>query len=177
MRGCFSLLSKEHDLGRYGTGIFVASAEDDVIARVLPTLPRYFPHVSFTFVVAKGYAELFSSAGEILWLEDIKASPTRWLAFLRKRRFDLCIVLCVGRPTYRKTKLAALLLNARRTIVYNEYGDSFLLDRAHWKALLAHVGRRAYKCRLGTLLFPIGLIYLACRTLWLSARARYGVHG
>jgi Methyltransferase domain len=140
MRGLLSLFSTEHDLRRYCTGVFIASAEDDVITKVLPILPNQFPQVSFTFITPQAYAGLFSSPGETLWTEEIKSKPLRWLASLRKRKFDLCIVLLAGRPTYRKTKLAALLLNARRTVAYDQNGDSFELDRAHWKVLLTRMG-------------------------------------
>jgi hypothetical protein len=145
MRGFFSFFSGEGDLRRYRTGVFVASAEADVIAKVLPTLSERFPRVSFTLMLPLGYAELFYWPGETLWMNEIRVSPVRWLASLRRRKFDLCIVLFPGRPTYRKTKLGALLLNSRRTIVYDENGNSFELDRAHWKPLLAHIRRRVYK--------------------------------
>lgn len=177
MRGCLSFLGKERDLGRYRTGVFVASAEQDVLERVLPILPEQFADVSFTFLAPRGYAELFSSATEVVWAEEIKASPVRSLRFLRRRRFDLCIVLFAGRPTYRKTKLAALLLNSRRTIIYNKDADWFCLDRAHWKTLLTHIGRRPHRRHLGPLLSSLGFLYLAGRTLWLSAGARLRVSG
>jgi SAM-dependent methyltransferase len=139
MRGFFSFFSKESDLRRYRTGVFVATAENDVIAKILPALPKRFPQVSFTFLAPQAYAELFSSVGETVWIEEIKSKPVRWLASLRSRKFDLCVVLFTGRRTYRKAKFAALLLNARRTIAYDETGDSFELDRAHWKLLVTRI--------------------------------------
>jgi hypothetical protein len=174
MRGWLSFFSKERDLVRYRTGVFVASAEPDVFQNALATLEERFPHVLFTFLVPQRYAEL-SWLGEVIWIEEIKASPVRWLASLRRRRLDLCVVLLAGRPTFRKTKCMAWLLNARRTIIYDEHGDSFVLDRANWKALLKHIGRRLYTYRPGFLFLPVGFIYLVGRSLWLSTRAKHGV--
>src|ERR1700745_3505760 len=98
MSGLFSFFRKESDVRRYRTGVFVASAENDVIAKVLPVLQKRFPQVSFTFLAPQAYAELFSSVGETLWNEEIKSKPVRWLASLRNRKFDLCVVLFTGRP-------------------------------------------------------------------------------
>jgi SAM-dependent methyltransferase len=149
MRGCLSFFTKEADLASYRTGVFVASAEPDVVYRSLSTLGKRFPQVSFTFLVPKGYAGPFSWPGPVIWMEQIKTNPLGWLASFRRRKFDLCIVLFGGRPTFRKTKLAALLLNARSTFVQDENGDAFLLNLAHWKSVMAHMRRRVHKYRLG----------------------------
>lgn len=177
MRGCLSFFSKEADLTQYRTGVFVASSEPDVIHKALPMLEKRFPQISFIFLVPRGYAEPFRWPGQVIWMEQIKTSPLRWLASFRKRRFDLCIVLFGGRPTFRKTKLAALLLNARSTIVNTESGDSFLLNRASWETLVIHVRRRMHKYRPGMFLLPLGFVYLTGRTLWLTARAKYWARG
>ena len=172
MRGILSVFSKERGLAQYRTGVFLATAEEDVIAKVLPALSTQFPNVAFTFLVPDCRAELFSSAGKTLWMDEIKADPLRWLASLRKRRFEVCVVLSAGRPTYRKTKLAAFLLNARRMVIYTEGGDQLIVDRANWRSLLKYGLRRLQQsCGRMTLLFPIGFAYLLGRTLWLSTRA------
>src|ERR1700740_1138737 len=137
MRGLFSLLTKEDELPAYRTGIFVASAEPDVVARVFPILQEQFPEVSFAFLVSRAYAELFPwmagvwGSAEVVWIDQIKANPIRWLIALRKRRFDLCVMLWSGRPTFRMSKIAALLLKARRVIVCDENRDSVVLDRTN----------------------------------------------
>ncbi len=171
MRGLVSLLTRETRLGNYRTGILICSAESDVIRKVVSVLARDFPGTHFAFVVAQAYTGLFPAGEEVLLLEELKASPLRSISLLRKRRFDLCVLLSSGRPTYRKTKLAGLLLNARRMLLYNENADSMVLDRAHWTPLVKRVVRQWTRHGPQHLLFPLGFLYLVTRTLWLRIEA------
>jgi ubiquinone/menaquinone biosynthesis C-methylase UbiE len=139
MRGWLSLLTTESDLGRYRTGVFVASAEPEIIAKSLPSLLARFPQVAFTFLVPGAYAGPFTWPGEVVWIEELKTNPRQWAINLRKRNFDLCIVLFAKRPTFLRTKLAALFLNARRTIAVDEEGNSLLFDREHWRPVITSV--------------------------------------
>ena len=172
MRGFSSLFTKEGNARKYGTGLFVASAEADVISKAKPEIAKRWPAVKFTYLAAEGHADEFQGEKDVLWLERVKLTPLRSLAELRRRRFDLCIVLWSGRPTFRKLKLAPWLVNASRVVVYNEHGGSVVVDRVHWKQLLAHMSRRVRRSHPYTLFFPFGLVYLLGRTFWLSARAR-----
>jgi len=178
MRGLLSLLVRGRDSSDHRTGVFVASAEPDVIAKVLPKIRERFPQVSFSFLVSQAYAELFPwmrdvfGKQEVLWIEQIKANPVRRLAALRKQKFDLCIMLWSGRPTFRVSKIAAFCLKARKMIVYDEKGDSFILDRTSWKYMLARASSRLPKWRPVSL-YPFGFVYLLGRTLWLSARGHF----
>jgi hypothetical protein len=156
----------------YRSGLFLASAEKDVIAKVCSGIPKQWPGVRFTVVAPQDFADQFTSE-EVLWLEQVKASPLRSIQALRRRKFDLCIVLFAGRPTFRKLKMAAVLLNARRIVVYNENGDSVPVDRAHWGALCALLLHRAKRLRPYTFFVPFGLIYLLVRTFWLTVRTRF----
>lgn len=171
MRGWVSLFTKEKDLAQYRTGIFVASAEADVLVRVLPELPARFPRTTFTFLVPLRHAGLFQFPGEVLWLDHMKAGRARALRDLREKRFELCVVLSTTRPTYQKTRLAALLLNTRRTVLYNEEADLLLLDRAHWKFMVKHALRPWTRLRNRLLFFPFGFAYLLAHTWWLNRRA------
>jgi hypothetical protein len=179
MRGLLSLFTIADDLGNSRVGVFVASAEPDVIARALPAVQEQFPKVSFTFLVSQVYAELFPwmtevlGNQEVLWIEQVKASPVRSLVTLRKRHFDLCITLWSGRPTFRTSKIAAFSLKASRIIVYDESGDSFVLDRTNWTYMLARASARLRKWRPASLFFPFGFVYLLGRTLWLTGRGRF----
>ncbi len=171
MRGWLSILTCEGDAGGYHSGLFVASAELDVISKARPALARRWPYVRFTVLAPQGYAPEFAGQPEILWLEELKSRPVRSLVGLRRRKFDLCVVLFAGRPTFRKLKIAALLLNARRTVFYNENGDLIILDRRHWRQLLAHMSRRMGRSHSSLLFFPFGFLYLLMRTLWLVSQA------
>src|SRR4029077_2175649 len=178
MRGLLSLLIRSHDSGDYRTGVFVASAEPDLIAKVLPELRERFPQVSFSFLVSQAYADLFPwirevfGKQEVLWIEQVKANPVRGLVALRKRKFDLCIMLWSGRPTFRISKIAGFCLKARKMIVYDEKGEALVLDRTKWKYMLARPGSRLRKWRPASL-YPFGFVYLLGRTLWLSARGHF----
>lgn len=173
MRGWLSLFTRERDPRVHRTGLFVASAELDLISKARPAMAKRWPDVKFTVVAPHGYAQEFAGQPEVLWLEELKSRPVRSLAALRRRHFDLCVVLFAGRPTFRKLKIAALLLNTRRTVFYNENGDSIILDRRHWKQILAHVGYRMGRSHSSVLFCPIGFLYLLLRTLWLTSRARF----
>jgi hypothetical protein len=172
MRGWSSVLTIERNPANYRNGLFVASAELDVVLQVRPALIRRWPHVQFAILAPHGYASEFTGESEVLWLEDLKAKPLRSLLALRRRRFDLCVVLFAGRPTFRKLKLAVWLLNAERVIFYNEHGGSVVVDRKHWKQVLAHAAYRVGRFRFFSLFFPAGFVYLGVRTMWLIARAK-----
>jgi hypothetical protein len=173
MRGWLSLLTMEPAESSHRTGLFVASAELDVVRKVHPSLVRRWPTVEFTYLAPEGYAGEFGGETEVLWLEQLKLQPLRSLATLRRRKFDLCVVLVAGRPTFRKLKVSSLWLNARRTVVYNESGDSIVMDRAHWNQLWAHVAYRVRRWRPVSFFYPIGFIYLGFRTFWLVTRSQF----
>jgi hypothetical protein len=179
MRGWFSLLTKRNDLGTYRTGLFIGSAEPDVIAKILPLIREHFPNVSFTYLMSRAYAENFSWIGQtpkgadVLWIESLKASPMRSLIYLRKRRFDVCIVMWQGRPTFLMTKAAAFWLNTQKLVIYNENGNAVPIDRTHWRYVLAHARLRLRKFPSVSLFYPFGFSYLLGRTLCLYIRSQF----
>jgi len=172
MRGWLSFLTIEPRGSAYRTGLFVASAEMDVIRRVHPALAQRWPTVEFTCLAPEGFASEFCDEREVLWLEQLKLHPLRSLSALRRRKFDLCVVLSAGRPTFRKLRFSTLWLNARRIVMYNENGDLIVMDRAHWNEFCAHVAYRIGRWPL-SFFYPMGFIYLGVRTLWLIARSRF----
>jgi hypothetical protein len=178
MRGWLSLFTRTNDLGTYRTCVFVASAEPDLIAKILPSLHEHFPKISFTYLTSLAYAERFPwmanafKNGDVLWIESLKANPIRSLGSLRKRRFDLCIAVWNGRPTFLMSKVAAFWLNTRKLLVYDENGNAFAVDRENWKHMLAHVRFRLRKFPSVSLFYPLGFPYLLGRTLYLYARGK-----
>jgi hypothetical protein len=169
MRGWLSLFTKETELKRYRTGVLIASAESSVIKRVLSDLDRNFAQVALTYIAPFSYAEVFEDRGEPMWIEDLKANPSRSLVNLRGRHFDLAFLVLPGQPTFRKVKLGGLLLRPKRFIVYTEEADWFTVDRAHWKAVIRHAFQRIKRYYPRSLLFfPFGIIYLVVRTFWLN---------
>src|SRR5689334_8991211 len=84
-RGWLSLFTRETELKRYRTGVLIASADSSVIKRVLSDLNRNFAGVALTYIAPFSYAELFEGRGEPMWIEDLKVSPSRSLASLRRR--------------------------------------------------------------------------------------------
>jgi hypothetical protein len=171
MRGWLSLLTIEPISPDHHTGLFVASAELDVIRKVRPALVQRWPAVEFACLAPQGFAPEFSGETDVLWLEQLKLHPFQSLFALRRRKVDLCVVLFTARPTFRKLKLSAFWLNARRTVLYNENGDSIVIDRAHWKQGLALLGGRIRRPGR-SLFYPVGFLYLGIRTLWLITRSK-----
>jgi len=172
MRGLLTLLTKETSLRQYRSGIFVASAAPDLVKKILPAVQTDLPDITLAHLAPMAYAGLFSG-GETIWLEDVKSAPLSFLRELRRRGFDLVILVLPGNPTFRKLKLASFILKPRRFIIYNENADVLIVDRARWKDLRQLVLRRTRMYYPGSLVFfPFGLLYLLGRTLWLMSRAR-----
>jgi hypothetical protein len=173
MRGWFTVLTKEKGLSSYRTGILVASAEPELVKLTADHIQSSFPGLDLSFLAPSQYSEFLAGRGQTLWTDGLKAHPARSLRSLRQLSFDLVFVLLAGRPTFRKAKLAAFVLNPRRIIIYTEDGNSIVVDRAHWKAILRLLGNRSRFYRFGSVLFiPIGFLYLAGRTIWLCKRGR-----
>jgi|SRR5581483_3697616 hypothetical protein len=180
MRGWLTLFTTERKLDRYRTGIFLATAEAELVEKVLLSLDERFPNVRFVVVGPRAYSGIFADRGTPLWLEDFKNEPLKWLRKLRRENFDLAVAVFAGRPTFRKPKLATLLLRPRRFVIYTENVDSFELDRAHWKTAFAQLFCRSRLLHPGPLLFvPFGLLYLLGRTLKfrIEGRVRSGHSG
>jgi hypothetical protein len=173
MRGWLTLLTKEKQLKKYRTGLFVATAEPELIGKVLTQVLEDFPAVSFTFAAPRDYSQLFEGRGETVWLEDIKTKPFRSIAHLRSKAFDLAVAVFAGRPTFRKPKLATFLVNPKRFIFYNEHADRIVLDRTHGRVAAAHFIEHSRYLNPGQILFiPFGFLYLAVRILCLRAQGR-----
>jgi hypothetical protein len=173
MRGWSSLLSKDRGTERYSTGVFVATAEPSLVSTIVRHLPERFPHVTFTCLAPRSYGETVSFQGETLWFEDIKTNPLRSLIDLRRRRFDICVAILDGGPSFRKWKIAAFFLNARRILIYDENYDSLAVDRAQmWKLCRRFAVRRRQWPSFALLFFPIGFAYLLARTMWMISAAR-----
>jgi hypothetical protein len=171
MRGWLSLFTRESGCQRYRTGIVVASAEPDIIRNVLQRVQLEFPGVSFSFLGPRAYERLTENKLRAVWLEDAKVSPLRWLLGTRRQRFDMAVMVWAGQPTFRKAKLAGLLLNPRRWVIYDENADEILVDRAHWRRLVRLIASRWNRHRPGPMLHPLGWIYLFVTTARLARRA------
>lgn len=171
MRGLITLFTREKNLTRYRTGVFVASTERDILEILLPQLADRFPGVVFTMLAPEAYANIVQPYGKLWGQEGLSSRPLAALAALRRSQFDVCVVTLGGRPTFRKTKLAALFFNVHRMFMYDEHGDVIPLDCGHWHALVAHLFSRCTRLHFGALFFPFGFTYLLIRTAWLSVRA------
>ena len=173
MGGFFSILTREDDLKQYGKGVFLATAEPSLVSNVLSRVVSQLPNAKFTYIAPESYRELISFPGETICFEELKQSPLRSLRRLRGKRFDTCVSVFGGGPAFRKWKLVPFLLNVQRIVVCNERGDSFPLDRGHWRNLYRHLKLRHKQWPNSTLLFvPFGFCFLLARTAWLVGRAR-----
>jgi hypothetical protein len=175
MRGLFSLLTRGRNSSDYKTGIFVASSDPDVTTLALAKVNEQLSHLSFAFVAPRLYAKMLPKQRELIALDTIKAQVPRSVVQLRARRFDLCVVLLPGRPSFSKAKLLAFLLNTRRIFVFNEHNEFIPLDASHLSYLPWHLTLRLWR-RAKKILVPFGIPYLVYQALKLKLRARrYGV--
>ena len=169
MRGFFSLLTQERDASDYQTGIFVASSDPDITTLGLTALEERLKYVSLSFVAPTSYRNLIPPRSEFLALETLKTRGFRAIRDLRARQLDFCVVLLTGQPTFRKAKIAALLLKTRRLYIFNEECELVALDRSHLGYVFWHLSLR-FGRKVKKLLFPFGFLYL----LWHTARLRLG---
>jgi hypothetical protein len=173
MRGWVSLLGKDRGTERYSTGLFVASAEPTLVSTIVRHVRERFPNVTFTCLAPQSYNETISIQEETLWFEEMKKTPLHSLIELRSRRFDICVAILAGGPSFRKWKIAAFFLNVRRMFIYNENFGCFPADRAHLSSFFRHLAARCKPWPSSALLFvPIGFSYLFARTVWMICAAR-----
>jgi hypothetical protein len=169
MRGVLSVFTRERSFNRFRTGVFLATAEPELIQKVLVRLKEEWPNVDFTLLGPRAYDDIFSGFGSPLWLEDVKLEPWHALKRLRRERFDIAAVVLAGRPTFLKPKLLTFLLNPLRFIIFNENADGFLFDRTHWSTAGRQMVRRCRFLHAGPVLFvPFGFSYLLLRTVGLA---------
>jgi len=122
-------------------------------------------------LMPQSYPQLTSPERERLCFEDLKTAPLRSLMSLRRRRFDICVLELVGSRSFRNWKMAGLLLNARRVLIYTDEQSCFVLDRSHLKTFYRHLRRRYRSWPSSSVLFvPFGVLYLLARTAWLILR-------
>ena len=160
-------------MSRYRTAIFVTTGTPDAARMVAKQLHERFPHLAVTLLTPQSFCSGIDGADEILTFEEIKKSPLRGIIALRRRHFDLCVVIFSNDPCFRRSRFAALGLNARRTIIYNGNCDSFVVDRRHWRDFYAHVVGRRRTWRAPSFFVPFGLAYLLARTCWMITKARF----
>ncbi len=169
MRGLLTFLTLETGVTRYRTGVLVLSADPDIARRALARTQASFPRIQWAYVAPRLYKTMLPSVAEVYWIDDAKRAPADFLSKLRRRKFDLCIVLHPGRRSFRNAKIAAWLVNARRFVIYDEQGEFVLADRSRWKTLFYHFSSRAAQS-LNMVFFPFGFLYLIARTFWLKRR-------
>ena len=171
MRGCLSLFTREQDPSQYRTGIVVASADPTLLQALLATLEREYPGVAFSLLGPRAYDDVVGKKYRGIWLEDAKLNPVSWLLRTRRQQFDLAIMIWPDQPTFRKAKLAGLLLNPRRWVIYDENKNKFVADRANCRRLLRLIASRCRRGRPGPFLHPLGWVYLLATTAGLARRA------
>lgn len=173
IRGLATIFTRERYLARYRSGILITTSTPEVVKAVAEHVRARFPQLALTLLMPQSFCS-GSSDAEIVTFEEVKQSPLRGVMRLRRRRFDVAIVIFSRDRCFRRSRLAAFALNARRVIIYNESCDSFVLDRQHWKAFSDHL---VGTWRAPSLFIPFGLMYLLVRTCWLLGKARFtGAH-
>jgi hypothetical protein len=174
MRGLLNLLTNDVGSKDHSTGVFVTTAEPTVISVIVSQLSEQFPNINFTYLMPQAYPDSLRSCGKTLYFEDLKKAGIRSFINLRRSRFDVCIVVLAGNPSFRKWKLVAFFTNVRRIFIYSDDHTFYALDRAHWRTFYRHLASRHRRWLNSSLLFfPIGFLYLLARTGWILYRGRF----
>jgi hypothetical protein len=136
---------------------------------VLAATQAQFPQTTFTYLAPDAYA--MGSNGHLVTFERVKQNPVKELRKLRRRNFDVCVLISTPGVQFRKPRYAALLMNCKRVFVYNENCDFCQLARGQWRRFWREFkgSRRTVRSR-ALLFFPFGMLYLLVRTCLMRLR-------
>ena len=163
---------------------------------VLESLGERFPGSEITVLTDPDILDELSQhprVGDVAVYSNLRFFLARQLWELRRQEYDCKVVLFTNEDEgrYNKFKALAFMCRARRTIVYNENGDSFEWNYRHRRIIWRHVKwrlrdkffsgvplQRNFFVLLLTklanlLLLPLAVIRLLCSVGWLFARRWY----
>jgi len=163
---------------------------------VLESLGERFPGSEITVLTDPDILDELSQhprVGNTAVYSNLKVFLARQLWELRRQEYDCKVALFTNENEgrYNKFKVLAFMCRARRTIIYNENGDSFEWDYRHRRIIWSHVKWRLRDkffsdatvqqnffvlllTRLANLLLlPLAFVRLLCSVGWLFARRWY----
>jgi hypothetical protein len=147
--------------------LLVESGSPRILKMVLPRLREKFAGVPIDLVTCfpappGGLANIYN-------VNDYRGGKRR-LALareLRSRDYAIAGIVCSGEPILTKWKWALAAALPAKFLVINENGDTFWLDRGHWRNIRQFVKHRAGLADAGIVraaarmvVFPFTLLYL-----------------
>ena len=147
--------------------LLVESGSPRILKMVLPRLQEKFAGVPIDLVTCfpappGGLADIYN-------VNDYRGGKRR-LALaraLRSRGYGIAGIVCSGEPILTKWKWALAAALPAKFLVINENGDTFWLDRGHWRNIRQFVKHRAGLADAGIVraaarmaVFPFTVMYL-----------------
>lgn len=163
---------------------------------VLESLGKRFPHSGITVLTDPDILDELSQhprVGDVALYSNLKFFLARQLWELRRQEYDCKVALFTNEDEgrYNKFKALAFMCRARRTIIYNENGDSFEWNYRHRRIIWSHVKWRLrgkffsgvplqqnflvllLKKFVNFFLLPFAFVRLLCSVGWLFVRRWY----
>lgn len=150
--------------------LLVESGTRTALERAMASMHRHFPAAQFDLCTC--FPGLPQAAPvQQVWRVTEARSVGAKLALARRiaaTRPPIAALIFSGEPIMFNWKLLLLLLLPSKTIIINEHGDFFWLDRKHLSVLRSFVGARLgvggdalFRAIFQVLLFPFVFVYLA----------------
>lgn len=181
MRGLATILmGRELTSDEVFTVVVACSCNVEHCTKILAHVWKRFPKARFTYVAPESYLQFLPDGADTVPISEIKNERIKKLREIRRRDFDVAVLMLTGHPVFRKLKLWMLLTNYRLLIIYNENFDVISCVRGNWKNLLHHLRWRASegglpitpRNLLRVLAFPLALLYLLAYTAWVTFHSK-----
>jgi hypothetical protein len=181
MRGLVTILmGSELTSAQVSTVLVACSCNVEHCMKILARVWKRFPKARFTYIAPKSYVRFLPEGANIDLVSEIKKNGVKKLREIRRRKFDVAVLMLTGQPVFGKIKLWMLLTDYRLLNVYNENFDVISCTGANLKYLLHHLKWRASEKGipitpanlLRVLTFPLALAYLLSYTAWVTLRSR-----
>ena len=186
MRGSLSMLFSSHpEVARLRRGLIVLACSDRYSHRIVQAVTEWMPHVTWT-ILQREETVFPKVKGQVFLSRGAEGISGKWelLRRMRGERFDIVVTTWTNEPTYAGLKLFSVLADARFVLAYNENIDAVFLVPRHARTFVSHLwwrlthrpGGRVLHPLLNSLswlfLFPLGVVYLVTKTLFVVLRER-----
>ncbi len=182
MRGLFSIVfSPPPDESRFKTGLMILSCTERHAVAIRRFAEERYPHISWTILYRYDSSGVFHDSAVMFSSEAVTIRKKLDLLLkIRRSRYDVVYTAWTNEESFGLLKALSLLTNFRYNRVFNENIDAFYLHRSNfsnWRRHLlwrwaSHSELRYVAANLLSwlFLFPLGLLYLLVRVVFLLSR-------
>jgi hypothetical protein len=168
--------------------LFAASADWKFSNKAKEWVEKKFVNANILYIIRDDYPDGYEKEAKIVSTSIISlSSKLKTVLELRKRRFDIVVVVWSGERSYGALKLLALVVAAKSILVFNENVDCFWLMRQNYHVFLNHIINR-FRQKVGSasqlpiqfyffrrilsfiFLLPLGMLYVITRVLYYSIK-------